>query len=60
MLSYQNPALGNLLDEAKDTITCLPVISPKLHFVDYPGTWVSISRIKYKKRHVLMVLYEPV
>lgn len=60
MLSYQNPALGSLLDEPKDTITCLPVISSKLHFVNDPGTRVSISRMKYKKRHVLMVAYEPV
>lgn len=60
MLSYQNPALGSLLDEAKDTITCLPVVSPKLHFVNDPGTWVSISRIEYKKRHVLRAVYEPV
>lgn len=60
MLSYQNSTLGSLLDEAKDTITCLPLISPKLHFVNDPGTWVSISRIKYKKRHVLMVVCEPV
>lgn len=59
-LSYQNPALGSLLDEPKDTITCLPVISSKLHFVNDPGTRVSISRMKYKKRHVLMVAYEPV
>lgn len=60
MLSYPSPALGSLLDETKNTITCLPVISPKLHFVNDPGTWISISRIKYKKRHVLMVVYEPV
>lgn len=60
MLSYRSPALGSLLDEAKDTIACLPVISPKLHFVNDPGTWVSISRIKYSKRHAFMVVYEPV
>lgn len=60
MLSYQNPALGSLLDKPKDTITCLLVISPKLYFVNDPDTWVSISSIKYKKRHVLMVVYEPV
>lgn len=31
MLSYQNPALGSLLDEAKDTITahCVPWIPGK-------------------------------
>lgn len=60
MLSYRSPALGSLLDEAKDTIACLPIISPKLHFVNDPGTWVSISRIKYSKRHAFMVMYEPV